>query len=121
VHVITLTATPIPRTLQLALSGVRDLSIIASPPIDRLAVRTFVAPFDPLIVREALLRERYRGGQAFYVCPRIEDLAGAKDFLDKHVPEMRVAVAHGQMPSTVLEDIMSAYYDHRIRSRHPDR
>ena len=111
VHVLTLTATPIPRTLQLALSGVRDLSIIASPPVDRLAVRTFVAPFDPLIVREALLRERYRGGQAFYVCPRIEDLAGAKDFLDKHVPEMRVAVAHGQMPSTVLEDIMSAFYD----------
>ena len=111
VHVITLTATPIPRTLQLALSGVRDLSIIASPPVDRLAVRTFVAPFDPVIVREALLRERYRGGQAFYVCPRIEDLPGAKDFLDKHVPEMRVAVAHGQMPSTVLEDIMSAFYD----------
>ncbi|MGZ3349790.1 MAG: TRCF domain-containing protein, partial [Xanthobacteraceae bacterium] len=111
VHVMTLTATPIPRTLQLALSGVRDLSIIASPPIDRLAVRTFVAPFDPLIVREALLRERYRGGQAFYVCPRIEDLPGAKEFLDKHVPEMRVAVAHGQMPSTVLEDIMSAFYD----------
>ena len=108
---LTLTATPIPRTLQLALSGVRDLSIIASPPIDRLAVRTFVSPFDPLIVREALLRERYRGGQAFYVCPRIEDLAGAKDFLDKHVPEMRVAVAHGQMPSTVLDDIMSAFYD----------
>ena len=111
IHVITLTATPIPRTLQLALSGVRDLSIIASPPVDRLAVRTFVAPFDPVIVREALLRERYRGGQAFYVCPRIEDLAGAKDFLDKHVPEARVAVAHGQMPATVLEDIMSAFYD----------
>jgi transcription-repair coupling factor (superfamily II helicase) len=111
VHVLTLTATPIPRTLQLALTGVRDLSIIASPPVDRLAVRTFVSPFDPLVVREALLRERYRGGQAFYVCPRIEDLAGAKDFLDKSVPEMRVAVAHGQMPSAVLEDIMSAFYD----------
>jgi transcription-repair coupling factor (superfamily II helicase) len=111
VHVLTLTATPIPRTLQLAMSGVRDLSIIASPPVDRLAVRTFVAPFDPLIVREALLRERYRGGQGFYVCPRIEDLAGAKEFLDKHVPEMKVAVAHGQMPPTVLEDIMSAFYD----------
>jgi transcription-repair coupling factor (superfamily II helicase) len=111
VHVLTLTATPIPRTLQLALTGVRDLSIIASPPVDRLAVRTFVSPFDPLVVREALLRERYRGGQAFYVCPRIEDLAGAKEFLDKSVPEMRVAVAHGQMPSTVLEDIMSAFYD----------
>jgi transcription-repair coupling factor (superfamily II helicase) len=111
VHVLTLTATPIPRTLQLALSGVRDLSIIASPPVDRLAVRTFVAPFDPLMVREALLRERYRGGQAFYVCPRIEDLAEAKSFLDKNVPETRVAVAHGQMPSVVLEDIMSAFYD----------
>src|SRR2546427_7725948 len=111
IHVITLTATPIPRTLQLALSGVRDLSIIASPPVDRLAVRTFVSPFDPVIVREALLRERYRGGQAFYVCPRIEDLAGAQHLLDKHVPERKVAVAHGQVPSTVLEDIMSAFSD----------
>ena len=83
VHVLTLTATPIPRTLQLALTGVRDLSIIASPPVDRLAVRTFVSPFDPITVREALLREKYRGGQAFYVCPRIEDLAGAKDFLEQ--------------------------------------
>jgi transcription-repair coupling factor (superfamily II helicase) len=111
VHVLTLTATPIPRTLQLALSGVRDLSIIASPPVDRLAVRTFVSPFDALIVREALLRERYRGGQSFYVCPRIEDIAGVKEFFDKQVPEVRVAVAHGQMPSAVLEDIMSAFYD----------
>ena len=111
VHVLTLTATPIPRTLQLALTGVRELSIIASPPVDRLAVRTFVTPFDPLVVREALLRERYRGGQAFYVCPRIEDLPEAKEFLDKHVPEVRVAVAHGQMPSGMLDDIMSAYYD----------
>jgi transcription-repair coupling factor (superfamily II helicase) len=111
VHVLTLTATPIPRTLQLALSGVRDMSIIATPPVDRLAVRTFVSPFDPIVVREALLRERYRGGQAFYVCPRIEDLAETKAFLDKTVPEVRAAVAHGQMPARVLEDIMSAFYD----------
>ena len=111
VHVLTLTATPIPRTLQLALTGVRDLSIIASPPVDRLAVRTFVSPFDPLVVREALLRERYRGGQSFYVCPRIEDLAAAKDFLDKNVPEIRVTVAHGQMPGGQLDDIMTAFYD----------
>jgi len=111
VHVLTLTATPIPRTLQLALTGVRDLSIIASPPVDRLAVRTFVTPFDPLVVREALLRERYRGGQSFYVCPRIEDLAGVKEYLDKHVPEIRTVVAHGQLPPTVLDDIMSAFYD----------
>jgi transcription-repair coupling factor (superfamily II helicase) len=111
VHVLTLSATPIPRTLQLALTGVRELSIIASAPVDRLAVRTFVAPHDPLMIREALLRERYRGGQAFYVVPRIEDLAGVKDFLDKNVPEMKVAVAHGQMPPTTIEDIMSAFYD----------
>jgi transcription-repair coupling factor (superfamily II helicase) len=111
VHVLTLTATPIPRTLQLALSGVREMSIIATPPVDRLAVRTFVSPFDPIVVREALLRERYRGGQCFYVCPRIEDLAEAKSFLDKNVPEVKVAVAHGQMPSAVLEDVMTAFYD----------
>jgi transcription-repair coupling factor (superfamily II helicase) len=111
VHVLTLTATPIPRTLQLALTGVRDLSIIASAPVDRLAVRTFIAPFDPIVVREALLRERYRGGQAFYVSPRIEDLAEVKAYLDQAVPEVRVAVAHGQMPPTILEDIMAAFYD----------
>ncbi len=111
VHVLTLSATPIPRTLQLALSGVRELSMITTPPIDRLAVRTFVSPFDPLVVREALLRERYRGGQAFYVCPRISDLAEAKAFLDDHVPEVKVAFAHGQMPPAELDDIMSAFYD----------
>ncbi len=111
VHVLTLTATPIPRTLQLALTGVRELSLIASPPVDRLAVRTFVSPFDPLILREALLREKYRGGQAFYVCPRIEDLAARKQFLDEHVPEIRCAVAHGQMPATELERIMTDFYD----------
>ena len=111
VHVLTLTATPIPRTLQLALAGVRELSIIATPPVDRLAVRTFVTPFDPLVLREALLRERYRGGQAFYVCPRIEDLTARKEFLAAHIPEVKVAVAHGQMPAKTLEDVMSAFYD----------
>ena len=111
VHVLTLTATPIPRTLQLALTGVRDLSIIASPPVDRLAVRTFVSPFDPLIVREALLRERYRGGQSFYVCPRIEDIAGVKEFLDKNVPEVRSRSRTARCRRQVLEDIMSAFYD----------
>jgi transcription-repair coupling factor (superfamily II helicase) len=111
VHVLTLTATPIPRTLQLALTGVRELSIIASPPVDRLAIRTFVSPFDPLAVREALLRERYRSGQSFYVVPRIEDIAGVKEVLEKTVPEARVVVAHGQMAPTVLEDVMTAFYD----------
>jgi transcription-repair coupling factor (superfamily II helicase) len=111
VHVLTLTATPIPRTLQLALTGVRELSIIATPPVDRLAVRTFVMPFDPLSIREALLRERYRGGQAFYVVPRIEDIAEVKTFLDKEVPEAKVAVAHGQMAAGQLEDVMTAFYE----------
>src|SRR4029078_8746470 len=111
VHVLTLTATPIPRTLQLALTGVRELSIIASPPVDRLTVRTFVAAFDPLVVREALLRERYRGGQAFYVCPRIEDMAAARQMLEKPVAAAKIVSAHGQLPPTVLEDVMSAFYD----------
>ncbi len=111
VHVLTLTATPIPRTLQLALTGVRELSLIASPPVDRLAVRTFVSPFDPITLREALLREKYRGGQAFYVCPRIEDLDGRKAFLDEYIPEIRSVVAHGQMPATELERIMTDFYE----------
>lgn len=111
VHVLTLTATPIPRTLQLALSGVRELSLIATPPVDRMAVRTFITPFDGLIIREALLRERYRGGQAFYVCPRISDLAERREFLAQSVPEVSFAVAHGQMAASELEDIMNAFYD----------
>jgi transcription-repair coupling factor (superfamily II helicase) len=111
VNVLTLSATPIPRTLQLALTGVRELSIIATPPVDRLAVRTFVTPFDPLVIREALLRERYRGGQAFYVVPRIEDIGEVKTFLDREVPEVKVAVAHGQMAAGQLEDVMTAFYE----------
>ncbi len=111
VHVLTLTATPIPRTLQLAFTGVRSLSIIASPPVDRLAVRTSILPYDALLIREALLRERYRGGQAFYVCPRIEDLDEIAEFLRKDVPEIRFQIAHGQMAPTQLEDIMTAFYE----------
>ncbi|MDB5594737.1 MAG: mfd [Hyphomicrobiales bacterium] len=111
VHVLTLSATPIPRTLQLALTGVRELSIIATPPVDRLAVRTFITPFDELLVREALLRERYRGGQSFFVCPRIEDIEDVTSFLRQSVPEAKVVVAHGQMAAGELEDKMSAFYD----------
>jgi transcription-repair coupling factor (superfamily II helicase) len=111
VHVLTLTATPIPRTLQLALSGVRDMSLIATPPVDRLAVRTFVLPYDPVIVREAILREHFRGGQTYYVCPRIEDLPKVRERLAELVPEIKIAVAHGRMPASELEDVMSAFYD----------
>jgi transcription-repair coupling factor (superfamily II helicase) len=109
--VLTLTATPIPRTLQLALSGVRELSLITTPPVDRLAVRTYISPFDPVILREALRRERYRGGQSFYVVPRISDLDDVAEFLSEAVPELRVARAHGRMGSTELEDVMSGFYD----------
>jgi transcription-repair coupling factor (superfamily II helicase) len=109
VHVLTLTATPIPRTLQLALSGVREMSIIATPPIDRLAVRTFVTQYDPVVVREAVLRERDRGGQVFYVAPRIADLDEVREELRKLVPEIRVAVAHGRMPAAELETVMNAF------------
>ena len=111
VHVLTLTATPIPRTLQMALSGVRDLSLIASPPVDRLAVRTFITPFDPVVVREALLRELYRGGQSFFVCPRIADLAAAGEFLAGHVPEVKVARAHGRVAARDLDAVMNAFYE----------
>jgi transcription-repair coupling factor (superfamily II helicase) len=109
--VLTLSATPIPRTLQLALTGVRELSLIATPPVDRLAVRTFVSPFDPLVVREALLREHYRGGQSFYVCPRCRILPNAGSSWKSSVPELKVAVAHGQMPPGELEDVMNAFYE----------
>jgi transcription-repair coupling factor (superfamily II helicase) len=111
VHVLTLSATPIPRTLQLALTGVRELSIIATPPVDRLTVRTFISPFDELLVREALLRERYRGGQSFYVCPRIDDLEEASAFLRQNVPEVKFVVAHGQLAAAELEARMAAFYD----------
>ncbi|TAL04551.1 MAG: transcription-repair coupling factor [Rhodospirillaceae bacterium] len=111
VHVLTLTATPIPRTLQMALTGVRELSLIATPPVDRLAVRTFVLPFDPVVIREAILRERFRGGQTFYVCPRLADIDGVAERLGKLVPEVRYAIAHGQMRPTALEDVMNAFAD----------
>ena len=111
VHVLTLSATPIPRTLQMALTGVRELSLIATPPVDRLAVRTFTLPFDPVVIREAILRERFRGGQTFYVCPRVADIDGIAKRLDSLVPEVKYAVAHGQMRPSDLEDVMTAFAD----------
>ncbi len=111
VHVLTLTATPIPRTLQLSLTGVRDLSIIGTPPVDRLAIRTYVSEFDAVTIREALLREHYRGGQSFYVVPRVADLPEIEDFLKTQVPEVSVVVAHGQMAAGQLDDRMNAFYD----------
>jgi transcription-repair coupling factor (superfamily II helicase) len=111
VHVLTLTATPIPRTLQLALAGVREMSVIATPPVDRLAVRTFVMPEDPVVLREAILREQHRGGQIFYVVPRISDLDEVRGEIEKLVPEIKVAVAHGKMAASALERVMGAFDD----------
>ncbi|MEO7601809.1 MAG: transcription-repair coupling factor [Sphingomicrobium sp.] len=111
VHVLTLTATPIPRTLQMAMSGLRELSVIQTPPIDRLAVRTYIAPWDPVVVREALLREHYRGGQSFIVAPRIADLPDLEEWLREEVPEVKAVTAHGQMSPTEVEERMSAFYD----------
>lgn len=111
IHVLTLTATPIPRTLQMSLSGIKTLSILATPPVDRLAIRTYVLPFDGVVIREAILREHYRGGRVFYVCPRIHDLNEVEQKLKALVPEIRMMVAHGQMAPTKLEDIMNAFYD----------
>ena len=114
VHVLTLTATPIPRTLQMAMSGLRELSVIQSPPVDRLAVRTYVMPWDPVVLREALLREHYRGGQSFFVTPRVADLPDIEEFLTQAVPEIRYVVAHGQMAPTEVEERMSAFYDKKF-------
>ena len=111
VHVLTLTATPIPRTLQMAMSGLRELSVIQTPPVDRLAIRTYVAPWDPVVMREALLREHYRGGQSFVVVPRIADLADMEEWLREEVPEVKAVTAHGQMAAGQVEERMSAFYD----------
>jgi transcription-repair coupling factor (superfamily II helicase) len=113
VHVLTLTATPIPRTLQMAMSGLRELSVIQTPPVDRLAVRTYIMPWDGVVIREALLREHYRGGQSFFVVPRIADLTEVEEFLRTQVPEIKPIVAHGQMSATEVEERMSAFYDKR--------
>src|SRR6185369_5437763 len=113
VHVLTLTATPIPRTLQMAMSGLRELSVIQTPPVDRLAVRTYVMPWDAVVLREALLREHYRGGQTYFVVPRITDLTDIEEFLRVQVPEVHAITAHGQMAPSEVEERMSAFYDRK--------
>ena len=113
VHVLTLTATPIPRTLQMAMSGLRELSVIQTPPVDRLAVRTYVMPWDPVVIREALLREHYRGGQSYFVAPRISDLDKLGEFIREQVSEIRHIMAHGQMAPSEVEERMSAFYDRK--------
>lgn len=109
VHTLSLSATPIPRTLQMSMVGIKDLSLIATPPIDRLAIRTTVMPFDPVIIRDALLREKFRGGRSFYVSPRIKDIVDVEKSLNETAPELTYRVAHGQMPPAKVDEIMSDF------------
>ena len=111
VHILTLTATPIPRTLQMALTGVKEMSLIGTPPVDRLAVRTFILPFDEVMIKEAIMREHFRGGQVFYVCPRITNLEELAHQLCGLVPDVKIGVAHGKMGARALEDVMSDFYE----------
>ncbi|MEE4200064.1 transcription-repair coupling factor [Erythrobacter sp.] len=111
VHMLTLTATPIPRTLQMAMTGLRELSTIQTPPVDRLAVRTYVMEWDDMVMREALLREHHRGGQSFIVVPRISDMEQLEEWLREHVPEVKSITAHGQMSAGEIEERMSAFYE----------
>ncbi len=114
VHVLTLSATPIPRTLQMSLTGVKDLSLISTPPLDRLAVRNFVMPYDSVIVREAVMREHNRGGRVFFVVPRIRDLEEIEPRLKILLPEIKITSAHGQMPPSKLDQIMNDFVDGKI-------
>jgi transcription-repair coupling factor (superfamily II helicase) len=109
VDVLTLTATPIPRTLYLSLSGARDMSTIETPPEDRLPIRTYVAEYDERLVRDAILRELDRGGQVFYVHNRVRGIHIAADQLRKLVPEAKIAIGHGQMDETQLEAVMAEF------------
>lgn len=113
VDILTLTATPIPRTLNMAMGGIRDLSIIATPPAKRLAVKTFVRESDHATIREAILRELKRGGQVYYLHNEVQSIENSADLLRELVPEARVAVAHGQMPERSLERVMTDFYHQR--------
>ena len=114
VDILTLTATPIPRTLNMAMSGMRDLSIIATPPARRLAVKTFVREYDALVVREAILRETLRGGQVYYLFNDVENIQKAADKLAELVPEARIAIGHGQMRERELERVMNDFHHQRF-------
>ena len=114
VDILTLTATPIPRTLNMAMSGMRDLSIIATPPARRLAVKTFVREYDSLVVREAILREILRGGQVYYLYNDVENIQKAADRLATLVPEARIAIGHGQMRERELERVMNDFHHQRF-------
>ncbi|NPE57593.1 helicase-related protein, partial [Dickeya dadantii] len=114
VDILTLTATPIPRTLNMAMSGIRDLSIIATPPARRLAVKTFVREYDSLVVREAILREILRGGQVYYLYNDVENIEKAAQRLNELVPEARIAIGHGQMRERRSGAVMNVFHHQRF-------
>jgi transcription-repair coupling factor (superfamily II helicase) len=114
VDVLTLTATPIPRTLNMALGGLRDMSLITTPPADRLAVKTFVGEWNDVVIREACLREIKRGGQVYFIHNRVEDIASVGERLAKLVPEASIRIGHGQMPERELEQVMVDFYHRRF-------
>lgn len=114
VDVLTMSATPIPRTMQMSYFGIRDLSIIETPPIDRRAIETQVVQFDDAVIKEAILREISRGGQVYFIHNRVQSIATMADYLRKLVPEARIAVAHGQMSESDLEDIMLRFMNHEV-------
>ena len=111
IHVLTLTATPIPRTLQLSLSGLKTLSLITTPPVNRLSIRTFVLEWDKVVLVDALLREKNRGGQTFVVCPRIKDIDNLFERIQKMVPDLSISVAHGQMKIDELDKSINSFSD----------
>ena len=114
IHVLTLTATPIPRTLQLSLSGIKTLSLISTPPVNRLAIRTFVIEWDNVVLIDALLREKNRGGQIFVVCPRVKDIDNLYDRIAKMVPDMTISVAHGQMKINELDKSINDFSEGKV-------
>ncbi len=114
VHLLTLTATPIPRTLNMAMAGLRDLSIIATPPANRMAVQTFVTPWDDALLREAFQRELSRGGQVYFLHNDVESIGRMQRELQELVPEARIGVAHGQMPERELEQVMLDFQKQRF-------
>jgi transcription-repair coupling factor (superfamily II helicase) len=114
VDVLTLTATPIPRTLNMALGGIRDMSLITTPPAERLAVKTFVSEWNDVVIREAILREIKRGGQVYFVHNRIDDIAAVGERLATLVPEASIRIGHGQMPERELEHVMLDFYHRRF-------
>jgi transcription-repair coupling factor (superfamily II helicase) len=114
VDVLTLTATPIPRTLQMSLLGIRDLSVISTPPQERRAVKTFLAKYDQLVIREAVLRELQRGGQVFFVHNRVRTIHRAAETIQQLMPQARIGVAHGQMAGQQLEEVMVRFINHEL-------